>query len=184
LIGRSRRLLDMRQSSGTVNGGCPAPEPGTHGRTPTVQPPPGIGRDEGTDTVRGRRGQRRSLGNRHPHGASAAIRVGCRHVASASTNENEVSTRGQRLPAPGPTQRKKRQNPLLGIVCLLTTGGLIGVRLRRGLRSLHRYCAFSSLTPPCQGHQHPGDRTARLLPPMRGWTCVLPCLHVPLQAQR
>jgi hypothetical protein len=36
---------------------CPSPEPGTHGRTVTVQPLLCVGRDEGTEMFLGRRGQ-------------------------------------------------------------------------------------------------------------------------------
>jgi hypothetical protein len=72
----------------------------------------------------GRSGQRSSRCHRHHHGDSAAIRVWGRHVASASTHGPAVSTRCQKRTVPGPTQRKKRTTPLLGVVCLLTTGGL------------------------------------------------------------
>src|SRR4029434_2664927 len=41
---------------------------------------------------------------------------------------NEVRARNLRPTAPRPTRRKKSKSPLLGGVCLLTTGGLIRVR--------------------------------------------------------
>jgi hypothetical protein len=50
--GSRRRCLDPRASEV----GCPSPAPGPHGRTVTVQPLLCEGRDEGTATLRGRRG--------------------------------------------------------------------------------------------------------------------------------
>jgi hypothetical protein len=56
LLGHPRRLL-LRPASLLGNGGCPAPESGTHGRTRCVEPSLGLARYEGTEMFRGRRGQ-------------------------------------------------------------------------------------------------------------------------------
>ncbi len=70
------------------------------------------------------------LCTRHHYGDRASIRVWCRHRVSVPGQGNQVRTRCERLTTPGPTRRKKAQNPLVGVVCLLTTGDLI--RVRRG----------------------------------------------------
>jgi hypothetical protein len=67
------------------------------------------------------------LGTRHRHGDRASLSVWCRHRMSVPAQGNEVRTRCERLTTPEPTLRKKHTNPLLGVVCLLTTGGLIRV---------------------------------------------------------
>lgn len=53
--GRSRRLLVRPARDQRVRVGCPVPEPAIDGRTRTVQPGSGRGRDEGTNEVLGRR---------------------------------------------------------------------------------------------------------------------------------
>src|SRR5919108_768395 len=108
-----------------VDGGCPLPEPETNWRARTVQPPPCIGRYEGTDKFLGRRGQLSSLCHRHDHGDRASIRVWYRHVLSALTDGNQVRTR---YPMPTAPDQKADQISLTGIVCLLTSRGLIRVR--------------------------------------------------------
>jgi len=60
VMGHLRWLLAIRRWSAKVDGGCPAPAPGPHGRTPRVQPLFCRGRPEGTEQFRGRRdGQER-----------------------------------------------------------------------------------------------------------------------------
>jgi uncharacterized protein len=48
------------------------------------------------------------------------------------------------LTTPGPTQRKKARNPLRGVVCLLTTGVLISVRLYTVEEVLAEFLTFCS----------------------------------------
>src|SRR5712691_10310008 len=68
-----------------------------------------------------------SLCHRHRNGDRASISVWCRPMRSVPRDGHAVSTRCQRPMTPGPIQRKKAKNLLLGGVCLLTTGGLISV---------------------------------------------------------
>jgi hypothetical protein len=111
--------------------GCPAPEPESHWRTVTVQPPLCRGRYEGTETFLGRRGPPKHL---------AAI------AASTATEPPDVcgaDTLGPHqhveMKSAHATRRRLRRTkehhqqvetfPLIGQVCLLTTGGLIRVIL-------------------------------------------------------
>src|SRR5882724_6566151 len=108
-----------------------SPEPGTNWRSVAVQPPLCIGRYEGTETVRGRRG--------HPKYLSAI-------AASTATEPPYVFGPDTLCPhqhleiksAPGTRRRRRRTKDhhqkvekfsLMGQVCLLTTGGLISVRV-------------------------------------------------------
>ena len=109
VMGRSLRLLDLRRSSRPVHVGCPSPEPGTHGRPITVQPPPCIGRYEGTARFLGRRGELHSLCHRHEHGDSAAIRVWCRHVRSTPGHGNHVRPRHRTPTSPGPNKAEQTE---------------------------------------------------------------------------
>jgi hypothetical protein len=65
-----------------------------------------------------------SLGQRQRQGDSASRRVWGRHVLSASRYGNDVSTRGQIVTTLALMKRKNAKKPLLGDVCLLTTGDL------------------------------------------------------------
>src|SRR5215831_15892949 len=70
-----------------------------------------------------------ALCNRYPDGARPSIRVWCSHVG-APADGNADGTRCQRRTTLGLTlSGKKWKNPLVGKVCLLTTGVLIRVRL-------------------------------------------------------
>lgn len=134
-IGRALRLLDIRRSTRMVDGGCPAPAPGTHGRPDTVPPPSCSGRDEGTERFQGRREPRRALGTHHDTGDGASIRVWCRHGVWPSRSQSSQNTRPEAHGA-GPQTAEKFS--LTGLVCLLTTGGLISVR-----RTFSRHCKLS-----------------------------------------
>src|SRR5438132_6915767 len=70
-----------------------------------------------------------TLCHRYPDGGRPSIRVWCSHVR-APADGNEDGTRCQRRTTLGLKHSGKNwKNPLLGRVCLLTTGGLISVRL-------------------------------------------------------
>src|SRR5882724_2685277 len=66
--------------------------------------------------------------NRHHDGDRPSIRVSCSHMIAAPVKRNHVRTRGQRMTALRPIQRKKAKSPLSGVVFLLTMGDLISVR--------------------------------------------------------
>ena len=70
----------------------------------------------------------KALCTRHCDGGRPSRSVWCSHMSAAPAERNQVRTRCQRMTAPA-LRRKKAQNPLLGVVCLLTTGVLISVRL-------------------------------------------------------
>jgi hypothetical protein len=106
--------------------GCPAPEPGTHGRTVAVQPPLCRGRYEGTDTF---------LGRRRPPPRLAALATSRatepQYVCGAGTSRLHLYGEMKSAHSPGRRHRQHKKVdkiPLPGIFCLLTTGGLIRVR--------------------------------------------------------
>src|SRR5215510_2914338 len=59
-------------------------------------------------------------------------------MLAAPAERNQVRTRCQRPLTPGPIQRGKSQNPLLGVVCLLTIGGLLCGRMCQALFATSR----------------------------------------------
>jgi hypothetical protein len=65
------------------------------------------------------------LGNRQASDERTSIRVWCRHPELAPVHRNEVRARHLLLTTSGPERRKKSKKPLKGVVCLLTTGGLL-----------------------------------------------------------
>src|SRR5712692_3744698 len=69
-----------------------------------------------------------SLCNHRSRGDRTSISVWCSHVSATPAYGNQVRTHCQVTTAPE-KKRKKAKKPLLGVVCLLTTGGLISVRL-------------------------------------------------------
>jgi hypothetical protein len=118
----------MRRESHSVHGGCPAPEPGTHWRTTAVQPRLCVGRYEGTARLLGRSGRHHRLAaltiamvTEPPYVCGAD--TWCLHRPVAIQPAHVARGRRRRDQHRG----KKAQNPLLGNVCLLTTGGLIRV---------------------------------------------------------
>src|SRR4029434_10592259 len=130
LIGRLLPLLYKRRESQRVAVCCPSPEPGTHWRTEDVQPSFCGGRDEGTDTFRGRRGfPYQGLLPSSPRRRSSRNTCLVQTRAVCAGRQKSSQTTLLMPTAPGPTQQKKARNPLLGVVCLLTTGVLISVRL-------------------------------------------------------
>src|SRR5712691_4392149 len=68
-----------------------------------------------------------SLCNHRSRGDRTSISVWCSHVSATPAYGNQVRTHCQVTTAPE-KKRKKAKKPLLGVVCLLTTGGLISVR--------------------------------------------------------
>jgi len=125
LMGPPLRRRSRRRASRSVDGGGPAPAPGTHGRTRAVQPRLGVGRYEGTATFLGRRGRHHRLAaltisrvTASPDGCGADPWCLDRH----GDIQPEHVARGRRRR--DHHRGKKAQNPLLGRVCLLTTGGL------------------------------------------------------------
>src|SRR5712691_4672092 len=79
-----------------------------------------------------------SLCNHRSRGDRTSISVWCSHVSATPAYGNQVRTHCQVTTAPE-KKRKKAKKPLLGVVCLLTTGGLISVRpggLRRTSRKV------------------------------------------------
>jgi hypothetical protein len=126
----------MRLTLDNQDSCSPAPE--SHWGTVTVQPPYGGGRDEGTDMFRGRRS---------PSGLLAIVvstAIEPPYVCGAATcslrwqtaSKSGHAARGQ--PRRDEYSGKKGKNPLLGVVCLLTIGVLIRVRLF--------YCPQNSVT--------------------------------------
>jgi len=141
--------------------GCPAPEPGTNGRTVAVQPPLCRGRDEGTATFLGRR--------RPPHRLAAIATSRATeppYVCGAGTSRLHRYRDMTSAHRPRRRHRQHKQGdkiPLTGRFCLLTTGGLIRVRwgppvpLRYGLTpgtlsaSLLPDSPYGSLKPYARG---------------------------------
>src|SRR6266571_839742 len=74
------------------------------------------------------------LCNHRSRGDRTSISVWCSHVSATPAYGNQVRTHCQVTTAPE-KKRKKAKKPLIGVVCLLTTGGLISVRC--GLRQGH-----------------------------------------------
>jgi hypothetical protein len=121
VYGRESCLVDV---------GCPSPEPETHWRTAPVQPPLGRGRDEGTEKLLGRRDPQSGLCTRRHRDERTSRSVWC-SPGGAPANGTEDRTRCQRRTTLSLNHSGKNgKNPLLGRVCLLTTGGLIRVILR------------------------------------------------------
>jgi hypothetical protein len=137
LIGHPLWLLNVRRPVAQGSVCCPAPEPRTNGRVNTTQPALCIGRYAGTALVLGRRGS-------HQWCSAIAMKVATEppYVCGAATlvgtwaRKSRQDTRPFATCAGTTKAEKKRENPLSGVVCLLTTGDLIRVRLRRGLRAL------------------------------------------------
>ena len=112
-----------------MHGGCPSPEPGSHWRTPVVQPLLCLGRYEGTDRFRGCRGAHESLSALAITMATEPQEVfgadtRCPYL-DRETKTEHVARDERRQDQDG---GKKHKNPLLGGVCFLTTGVLIRVR--------------------------------------------------------
>src|SRR2546425_7988303 len=111
-----------------------SPDPGTHGRTvTTVQPPLCRGRYEGPDPFLGRRGSppgpaaiAASMAPAPPYVCGAGTRRLHLRVDMKSAHASECRHR---------QHKKVEKIPLTGVVCLLTTGGLIRVRRGGPLRS-------------------------------------------------
>jgi hypothetical protein len=126
-------LMTMAEHAGR---GCPSPEPGTHGRTVTVQPPRGRGRYEGPETFLDRW--------RHPHGPvviAAALATGPQYVCGADTFclDLHIEMNSAHSSRPRHRQQKKVEKiPLTGVVCLLTTGDFISVRWFHCFRDARR----------------------------------------------
>jgi len=82
--------------------------------------------------------KRIGLCNHRSRGERTSIRVWCSHVSAPPAYGNQVRTHCQVTTAPE-KKRKKAKKPLIGVVCLLTTGGLISVRPGRAPEPrLHR----------------------------------------------
>src|SRR5712691_3554267 len=76
------------------------------------------------------------LCNHRSRGDRTSISVWCSHVSATPAYGNQVRTHCQVTTAPE-KKRKKAKKPLLGVVCLLTTGGLISVRRLGGCAASH-----------------------------------------------
>src|SRR5262245_39026753 len=120
---------------------CPSPEPDTNWRVQDAQPALCIGRYEGTTLFLGRRG--------YPHWFSALVTqvtTEPQYVFGAATRGWHRAWKASENTRPlvdcaRPWKAEKNENnPLIGVVCLLTKGVLI--RVRRGL-----YTARISLPP-------------------------------------
>jgi hypothetical protein len=129
VIGRPLLLRTIRRWSNPVDVCGPAPAPGTHGRTRPVPPPRCVGRYAGTERFRGRGRPRAGLSVRAIPMATEPQEV-CgattRHLHRARAMQSGHDA-GCRLRWYGKSG-EKRNNPLLGVVCLLTRGVLISVR--------------------------------------------------------
>src|SRR5436305_742196 len=100
------------------------------------------------------------LCNRHPHGARPSISVWCSHVCT-SRRKSRRNTLPEADDAWLEAQRKKLENPLLGRVCLLTTGVLISVRLGMTLRRVPVpgfFCLDTTLCLGTDAHRASGPR--------------------------
>src|SRR4030095_3483948 len=107
---------------------CSSPAPGSHWTTRRVEPALCLGRYEGTDKFLGRRAltasSLQSSLRRREHLKTCVVQPrGCVGIRKSSQN-----TRPFADCAKNPKAEKKQKNPLVGVVCLLTTGGLIRVR--------------------------------------------------------
>src|SRR5712691_1139407 len=121
-------LLGLPRALSTVHLGCSAPAPAPHGRT--VHGYPGVcrGRYEGTEMLLGRSAR-----------TSSSLPSSCTRQENLKTCVGQPGCRGtsrrksRQHMGPGDhgsaeKSGKKGNNPLLGVVCLLTTGDLIRVR--------------------------------------------------------
>ena len=127
-----------------------SPEPGTNWRTGTVQPPLCVGRYEGTDRFLGRRGQLHDLS-----AIAIAMATEPQYVFGAGTRRlhlydgNEVSARVPDADFASTKEAEKSGKiPLLGLVCLLTTGGLISVGRLLAVNGQHLTWHRRFLTAP------------------------------------
>src|SRR2546428_7919123 len=76
------------------------------------------------------------LCNHRSRGDRTSISVWCSHVSATPEYGNQVRTHCQVTTAPE-KKRKKAKKPLIGVVCLLTTGVLISVRGFGGYAATH-----------------------------------------------
>ena len=115
---------------------CPSPEPGTHWGTIIVQPSFCIGRYEGTDKFLGRREAKLRLFARtivmvrEPQEVFGAATSWPRQYPEIKSG-HATDCRLPRLW----NAEKKVQNPLLGVVCLLTSRVLIRVGRPLGMKA-------------------------------------------------
>jgi hypothetical protein len=125
----SAPALKLRRTALPLSGCSPAPTPGSHGHTHGVELPLCLGQDAGTDRFRGRRGapprfsaRASAMATEPPYGCGAD--TGCPSLDRETTSEPVARDRRRQDQCRG----KKAKIPLLGRVCLLTTGILIRVR--------------------------------------------------------
>jgi hypothetical protein len=136
VMGQPLRLLSRRERR--LSWPCAAPPPRlrlTGARYPCSHP---VAAD-GTRVQRGVEGvetTQSGLCTRGPHGASTARSVGGRHVGAPANGKDDRTCGQRRMPLSLTPSGKNEQHPLLGVVCLLTTGGLI--RVRHGSREQHQ----------------------------------------------
>jgi hypothetical protein len=124
VIGRSLRRQQRSRCSNMLDACCPCPAPGTPWRMEDGQPPLGLGRDEGTPRLLGRRAGPRGARPSPPRWRSS--RKPC--VVPARGVCTSPWPCSQRSPERRHRQPKKvDQRPLTGLLCLLTTGDLIRV---------------------------------------------------------
>ncbi len=126
-----------------------------------------------------------SLCNHRSRGDRTSISVWCSHVSATPAYGNQVRTHCQVTTAPE-KKRKKAKKPLLGVVCLLTTGGLISVR--RGLGHQNTDLICNSIPTPVFVLGSSGGRPphAQYLPESPavsgasvGWGPVVPARNSP-----
>jgi hypothetical protein len=134
LARRARSWLRQRESP-TVDGGGSSPAPRSPWTTRPVEPDRCRGRSAGTETFLGRSNQaerllQSSLWRRaHLHTCVVQPQMVC-----AVIRPSRQHTRPTADDARHPKAENNAKNPLLGVVYLLTTGGLIRVRLGLGFR--------------------------------------------------
>ena len=145
------RLLALRSSRrtfplGTVCG--PSPEPAAHWRTKTCRP------SFASDGLRVQRGfegaenRHAALCHRHRHGGRPSIRVWGSPISAVPAKRHHARPRARGSRRQALDAGKNATNPLLGKVCLLTTGVLI--RVRHGLDVEHHsdYLPMPSMPQP------------------------------------
>jgi len=134
LLGPPLRLSDRQRESCRLDVCCPSPEPGTHGGTAPVQRLLCLGRYEGTETFRGRRDHpASSLHSSSPRRANLHKCLVQPRWCTSRRKCRQNTLPGMDYARPAVRRKKIGKNPLLGRVCLLTTGDLISVR--RGVGS-------------------------------------------------
>ena len=113
--------------------GCPSPEPAPKGRATEAQPSLCIGRYEGTESLRGRRGYPQRCAAITTQVVTAPQDVcGAARCVGTCARKSRQNTRPTVDCARPWKAENNENNPLTGVVCLLTKGVLIRVGHRVG----------------------------------------------------